>query len=192
MLLGRGCLSTPGSVSELARSSARVSSFTRAVTARPQSAPALGSSIGAYLAHDVLVGSGVTVFAGVSIGGHCVVGDRVNIGMNARAVPPAGVHWCWLHEFEWARRSPEILPPHVKAFGSPLRIHGVNAIGLERRVVSSAAIAAISTAYEAGELLLDPVTRPISTRRSPPRSCSGACAKTESPPRAIWRSGSIR
>ena len=107
----------------------------------------------AYLAHDVLLGENATVSAGVSIGGHCVMGDRVNIGMNAsvhqRTFIGAG---CMVGMGTPVARD---LPPYVKAFGSPLRIRGVNSIGMQRQGVEEDQIAAIQAAYQAGDLLLD-------------------------------------
>lgn len=107
----------------------------------------------AYLAHDVRLGSHATVSAGTSIGGHCVIGDYVNIGMNAtvhqRTFIGAG---CMIGMGTPVTRD---LPPHVKAYGSPLRIQGVNTVGLERRDVPGEAITALSQAYLSGDLLLD-------------------------------------
>lgn len=107
----------------------------------------------AYLAHDVLLGDDATVSAGVSIGGHCVIGDRVNIGMNAsvhqRTFIGAG---CMVGMGTPVARD---LPPYVKAYGSPLRIHGLNAIGMQRHGVAEAEITALHTAYERGDLLLE-------------------------------------
>ena len=107
----------------------------------------------AYLAHDVLLGADATVSAGVSIGGHCVIGDRVNIGMNAsihqRTFIGAG---CMVGMGAPVARD---LPPYVKAFGSPVRLHGVNTIGMQRQGIEAAQINALQAAYVAGDLLLD-------------------------------------
>lgn len=107
----------------------------------------------AYLAHDVLLGEASTVSAGVSIGGHCVIGARVNIGMNAsvhqRTFIGAG---CMVGMGSPVARD---LPPHVKAYGSPLRIHGVNSVGMSRQGIEQDQIAALLLAYGAGDLLLD-------------------------------------
>lgn len=107
----------------------------------------------AYLAHDVLLGDDSTVSAGVSIGGHCIIGDRVNIGMNAsvhqRTFIGAG---CMVGMGTPLARD---LPPYVKAYGSPARIHGVNTIGMQRQGVDEAQIEALQAAYAAGDLLLD-------------------------------------
>ena len=107
----------------------------------------------AYLAHDVLLGENATVSAGVSVGGHCVIGDRVNIGMNAsvhqRTFIGAG---CMIGMGAPVARD---LPPYVKAFGSPVRLHGVNTIGMQRQGIETEQIEALQAAYVAGDLLLE-------------------------------------
>ena len=107
----------------------------------------------AYLAHDVLLGEESTLSAGVSVGGHCVIGARVNIGMNAsvhqRTFIGAG---CMVGMGTPVARD---LPPYVKAYGSPARIHGVNTLGMQRFGIEDAQIAALSSAYASGDLLLE-------------------------------------
>jgi len=107
----------------------------------------------AYLAHDVLLGPGSTVSAGVSIGGHCVIGARANLGMNAsvhqRTFIGAG---CMIGMGTPVTRD---LPPHVKAFGSPLRIHDINSVGMSRQGIDDTQIAALARAYASGDLLLE-------------------------------------
>lgn len=106
-----------------------------------------------YLAHDVMLGEQSTVSAGVSIGGHCVIGDRVNIGMNAcvhqRIFISSG---CMVGMGTPVTRD---LPPYVKAYGSPLRIHGVNSIGMQRQGIEQPQIDALQEAFVAGDLLLE-------------------------------------
>jgi UDP-N-acetylglucosamine acyltransferase len=107
----------------------------------------------AYLAHDVLVGEHTTISAGVSVGGHCVIGDRVNIGMNAsvhqRVFVATG---CMIGMGTPLARD---LPPFVKAFGSPARIHGLNSVGMQRFGISAEEIEELAGAYDRGDLLLD-------------------------------------
>jgi len=114
----------------------------------------------AYLAHDVLLGEGSTVSAGVSIGGHCVLGSRVNLGMNAavhqRVFVGAG---CMIGMGTPLARD---LPPYVKAYGSPSRIHGVNIVGMRREGIDEAQIAALEDAYRQGDVLLDATAFPWS------------------------------
>ncbi|MBC9936596.1 MULTISPECIES: acyl-ACP--UDP-N- acetylglucosamine O-acyltransferase [unclassified Leucobacter] len=107
----------------------------------------------AYLAHDVAVGDRSTISAGVSIGGHCVIGSLVNIGMNAS-----------IHQRTFVGTGSMVgmgtplardLPPFVKAFGSPARIHGVNTIGMERQGIHPDEIQALLSAYRSGDLMLE-------------------------------------
>ncbi len=106
-----------------------------------------------YLAHDVLLGEGSTVSAGVSIGGHCEIGGRVNIGMNAvvhqRTFIGGG---CMVGMGTPLARD---LPPYVKAYGSPARIHGLNSVGMQRHGIDEDQIAALQAAYASGDLLLE-------------------------------------
>lgn len=84
----------------------------------------------AYLAHDVLVGEASTLSAGVSVGGHCEIHDRVNIGMNAvihqRVKIAAGAM------VGMGTPLTRDVPPFAKVYGTPPRINGVNAVGLDR------------------------------------------------------------
>lgn len=137
----------------------------------------------AYIAHDVLIGEGVTLSAGVSVGGHCVIGPKANLGMNAsvhqRTFIGAG---CMVGMGTPVSRD---LPPHVKAYGSPMRVHGVNTIGLERGGVPSTQVELISKAYLSGDLLLeqldasklsgnlaDEVTQWVERQNRQPASCN--------------------
>lgn len=112
----------------------------------------------AYLAHDVLVGEHTTISAGVSIGGHCAIGDRVNIGMNASVHQRVYISTgCMVGMGTPLARD---LPPFVKAFGSPARIHGLNRVGLQRYGVADDEIEALAAAYASADLLLDSVINP--------------------------------
>lgn len=106
----------------------------------------------AYIAHDVLVGAEATLSAGVSVGGHCVIGDRANIGMNVS-----------VHQRRFIGAGTMIgmgtpiardVPPYTKAFGSPARVRGINTVGLSRSGVSEREITELVTAYSAGDFEL--------------------------------------
>lgn len=108
---------------------------------------------GAYLAHDVQTGDGVTVSAGVSVGGHCTIGDGVTIGMNAvvhqRRVIAAGAM------VGMGTALTGDVPPYGKVYGVPPRLHGVNSVGMTRAGIAPDAIAALQEAYEAGDVQLE-------------------------------------
>ncbi|WP_336660595.1 DapH/DapD/GlmU-related protein [Leucobacter sp. USHLN153] len=106
----------------------------------------------AYLAHDVLLGEDSTVSAGVSVGGHCVIGERVNIGMNAvvhqrRVIAPGAM-------IGMGTPVTRDVPPFAKVFGTPPRLTGVNAVGLERAGHDAALSDVLLKHYEAGELFV--------------------------------------
>lgn len=100
----------------------------------------------AYLAHDVLVGDATTISAGVSIGGHCVIGDRVNIGMNAsvhqRRIIASGAM------VGMGTPVTADVPPFAKAYGSPARVADVNAVGMQRSGIADEVATALLSHYE--------------------------------------------
>lgn len=106
----------------------------------------------AYLAHDVLLGADSTVSAGVSIGGHCVIGDRVNIGMNAvvhqrRVIAPGAM-------VGMGTPITRDVPPFAKVYGTPPRLTGVNAVGVERAGHDAALAEVLTRHYAAGEFFV--------------------------------------
>lgn len=84
-----------------------------------------------YVGHDGSVGDWVTMASNVTMGGHVTVGDRANLGLGAivhqRRVIGPGV---MLGMGSVVTRD---VPPFAKAFGNPVRIHGVNAVGMNRQ-----------------------------------------------------------
>lgn len=105
-----------------------------------------------YLAHDVLVGADATISAGVAVGGHSQIGDRVNLGMNAtvhqgRIVGPASM-------VGMATPVTRDVPPFAKVYGAPPRLRGVNVVGLSRLGIPSDVAGALHAAFEAGDTLL--------------------------------------
>ncbi len=85
----------------------------------------------AHVAHDCFVGNDVVLANSVHLAGHVKVDDFANIG----GVTP-------VHQFvsvgKYAfigggSRVVKDVPPFAKAAGNPLRVYGVNSVGLERR-----------------------------------------------------------
>lgn len=104
----------------------------------------------AYLAHDVQLGSDATVSAGVSVGGHCEIGDRVNIGMNAvihqrRIIAPGAM-------IGMGTPVTRDVPPFAKVYGTPPRLTGINAVGLERAGFDPSVAAALAHHYESVDM----------------------------------------
>ena len=104
----------------------------------------------AYLAHDVQLGTAVTLSAGVSVGGKVTIRDRVNVGLNA------SIHQgCRLGALSMIGMGATVnrdVHPYAKAFGVPMRIHGLNTIGLRRAGVDDDIVAMIRSAYEDGNI----------------------------------------
>lgn len=98
-----------------------------------------------HLAHDCHVGDGVIMSNATQLAGHVTVEDFVII---------SGV--CAVHQFVKIGRHAFIggmsrvqkdVPPFVKAVGSPIKLYGLNTIGLQRRGFSEEVIAELKRAY---------------------------------------------
>ncbi|WP_349291217.1 acyl-ACP--UDP-N-acetylglucosamine O-acyltransferase [Loktanella sp. SALINAS62] len=101
---------------------------------------------GCHIAHDVQLGSRVVVVNSVAVAGHCVVGDDVIIG---------GLSG--IHQFvrigqgaiigAMSMVSHDVIP-HGLVMGERARLEGLNLVGLRRRGVARADIAALRKAFE--------------------------------------------
>ena len=98
-----------------------------------------------HLAHDCHVGDGVIISNGTQLAGHVTIGDRAIL---------SGL--CAVHQFAkigcfafigGCSRVPKDVPPYVKAVGNPLKLYGLNSIGLQRNGFSPEVIAELKHAY---------------------------------------------
>ena len=98
-----------------------------------------------HLAHDCHVGDHVIVSNGTQFAGHVTVEDHAII---------SGL--CAVHQFSkigrhafigGCSRVPKDIPPFVKAVGNPIRLYGLNTVGLQRRGFSEDVISEIKKAY---------------------------------------------
>ncbi|HXD23769.1 MAG TPA: acyl-[acyl-carrier-protein]--UDP-N-acetylglucosamine O-acyltransferase, partial [Gemmatimonadaceae bacterium] len=98
-----------------------------------------------HLAHDCHVGDGVIMSNATLLAGHVTVENYVII---------SGV--CAVHQFAKIGRHAFIggmsrvqkdVPPFVKAVGSPIKLYGLNTIGLQRRGFSEEVISELKRAY---------------------------------------------
>jgi len=105
-----------------------------------------------YVAHDCVIGTNVTLSAGVRVGGHAVIGDHANIGMNAtvhqRRVIGSG------SMIGMGTPVTRDIPPFSKAFGTPIRRHGLNDFVLSKLGVSPTVSRALAEAYRGGDYSL--------------------------------------
>ena len=98
-----------------------------------------------HVAHDCQIGAGVTIANSTQLSGHIVIEDRATI---------SGL--CALHQFitvgthafvGGSSRLPQDIPPYVKAVGNPVRLFGLNTVGLTRAGMPAATLAALKHAY---------------------------------------------
>jgi UDP-N-acetylglucosamine acyltransferase len=85
----------------------------------------------AHVAHDCMIGDRVVIANAVNMGGHVEIGDWVVIGgMTAiHQFVKIGPH-AFIGGTSAVRKD---VPPFVKASGSPLKLYGLNSVGLQRR-----------------------------------------------------------
>lgn len=98
-----------------------------------------------HLAHDCHVGNNVIISNGTQLAGHVTVEDNAGI---------SGL--CAIHQFTrigqhsyigGCSRVPQDVPPFVRAVGNPIKLYGLNSVGLQRRGFSAPALAVLKQAY---------------------------------------------
>ncbi|MFN8548324.1 MAG: acyl-ACP--UDP-N-acetylglucosamine O-acyltransferase [Candidatus Eisenbacteria bacterium] len=99
----------------------------------------------AHVAHNCHLGDNVILANSVNLAGHVEVGDWAIIGgvTVVHQFCKVGAHVM----IGGGSRVPMDLAPYLKAAGSPLRITGLNSIGLERRGFSPEAVANLKKLY---------------------------------------------
>lgn len=107
-----------------------------------------------YIAHDSVICDRATISASVSIGGHVHVGAHANLGLGCtvhqrRTIGPGAM----LGMGTVVTRD---VPPFVVAFGVPVRVRGVNRVGMERIGISATTVDELARRYAADDLDLDP------------------------------------
>lgn len=98
-----------------------------------------------HVAHDCHVGDHVILSNGTQLGGHVSIGDHAII---------SGL--CAVHQFSKVGRHAFIggcsrvtkdVPPFVKAVGNPIKLYGLNSVGLQRNGFSEEVVAELKRAY---------------------------------------------
>lgn len=118
-------------------------------TAKDRGATIIGSDglfmASSHVAHDVLVGDGVTLANGTLLGGHVVVGDRVTTGGRAAVAPFVRIGE---GAFVAAGAMVEIdVPPFVIVAGDRARVRALNRVGLRRQGVPDGSRRALAAAF---------------------------------------------
>lgn len=98
-----------------------------------------------HVAHDCILGDHVILANSVNMGGHCELGDWVIVG------GITAIHqFVQIGEHAFVGGSSAVrkdVPPFVKAAGDPLRLFGLNTVGLQRRGFTDAERAALRRVY---------------------------------------------
>jgi UDP-N-acetylglucosamine acyltransferase len=98
-----------------------------------------------HVAHDCVIGDGVTFANGVALGGHVTIGDGVNIGGLA-----AIQQYARIGRFAFVggiTGVPDDVIPYGMVWGSRARLHGLNLIGLKRRGMARERIYAMRAGF---------------------------------------------
>ncbi|MDH4348528.1 MAG: acyl-ACP--UDP-N-acetylglucosamine O-acyltransferase [Gemmatimonadota bacterium] len=98
-----------------------------------------------HVAHDCRIGDRVTIANATQLSGHVTVEDCASLsGLVA------------VHQFVTigtyafiggASRIPQDIPPYIKAVGNPVRLYGLNSVGLQRAGFSPESVTALKRAY---------------------------------------------
>jgi len=100
-----------------------------------------------HIAHDCQIGNNVVIANAVNMGGHVIIEDWATIG------GLTAIHQfvrIGAHAFVGgASRTSQDIPPYTRAAGSPIKLYGLNSIGLDRRGVSREVRHALKSAYRA-------------------------------------------
>lgn len=100
-----------------------------------------------HVGHDSVIDDDVTLAASATLAGHVEVGAGANVGLAStvhqrRVVGPGAM-------VGMGSVVTRDVPPYATAFGSPARVRGVNEVGMARRGISAADIAALAQRYAA-------------------------------------------
>jgi UDP-N-acetylglucosamine acyltransferase len=98
-----------------------------------------------HLAHDCHVGDGVILVNSVQLAGHVTVGDKAIIAGQSAA-----------HQFVkigqysvigGCSRISQDVPPYIKAVGNPIKLYGLNSVGLQRNNFPEEVVRELKRAY---------------------------------------------
>jgi UDP-N-acetylglucosamine acyltransferase len=98
-----------------------------------------------HLAHDCQVGNNVIISNGTQLAGHVVVEDHVTISGLTAAHQFVRIG---AHSFVGGcSRVAQDVPPFLKAVGNPVKLYGLNSVGLQRRGFDAETLRELKRAY---------------------------------------------
>ena len=98
-----------------------------------------------HLAHDCQVGDGVILVNSVQLAGHVTVGERAII-----AGQSAAHQFVKIGQYAFVggcSRISQDVPPYIKAVGNPIKLYGLNSVGLQRNNFPDEVIRELKRAY---------------------------------------------
>ncbi len=98
-----------------------------------------------HVAHDCQIGNGVTIANSTQLSGHILIEDRATLSglLAIHQFVTIGTHAF----VGGGTRVNQDIPPYVKAVGNPMKLYGLNAIGLQRAGFAPPTLAALKRAY---------------------------------------------
>jgi UDP-N-acetylglucosamine acyltransferase len=98
-----------------------------------------------HLAHDCHVGNGVIISNGTQLAGHVTIEDKAILS-GLCAVHQFGKigRYCFVGGMSRVNKD---VPPYVKAVGNPIKLYGLNSIGLQRNGFTPETISELKKAY---------------------------------------------
>jgi UDP-N-acetylglucosamine acyltransferase len=98
-----------------------------------------------HLAHDCHVGDGVILVNSVQLAGHVTVGEKAII-----AGASAAHQFVKIGQFAFVggcSRISQDVPPYIKAVGNPIKLYGLNSVGLQRNNFPDEVVRELKRAY---------------------------------------------
>jgi UDP-N-acetylglucosamine acyltransferase len=98
-----------------------------------------------HLAHDCHVGDGVILVNSVQLAGHVTVGEKAII-----AGASAAHQFVKIGQYSFVggcSRISQDVPPYVKAVGNPIKLYGLNSVGLQRNNFPEEVVRELKRAY---------------------------------------------
>jgi UDP-N-acetylglucosamine acyltransferase len=98
-----------------------------------------------HLAHDCHVGDGVILVNSVQLAGHVTVGEKAII-----AGQSAAHQFVKIGQYSFVggcSRISQDVPPYIKAVGNPIKLYGLNSVGLQRNNFPEEVVRELKRAY---------------------------------------------